>query len=130
MIHKELIRLMRCFPGSYITQSEEFIAHQKANEYFLLNNIAEESELKYKVLEWLSRAASYTCPFNTYRKNEEFNNFMLSGINQFLGTNFTKVEMRYIYQELGNNVNRALTEQFVASGYNMETLMQEDETNE
>ena len=126
MINAELLRLMNCFPQSFITRHEEFIAHPEANEYFLLAKIEGDTELKYKTLEWLSRGACITEPFKSKKKNNEFNSFMLSGINMFLGTNFTKDDMVVVYTYLGNRCNRTLTEEFVASGYDMEILRRND----
>lgn len=126
MINKELLRLMNCFPQSFITLHEEFIAHPEANEYFILGDIKNGIELEYKTLEWLSRAACKTEPFKSKKKNNEFNSFMLSGINRFLNTNFTKDDMMTIYTYLGNNIRRPLTEEFVVSGYDMEILRRKD----
>lgn len=50
--------LMKCFPGSFINHNGEFIAHRRANEYFNFATCADELDVKCKVLEWLSRAAS------------------------------------------------------------------------
>lgn len=115
-------RLKRAFPDSFINTSLEFIAHPKANEYFILEDCENELDVKCKVLEWLSRGAHKTCPFNTNFKNERFHNFMLNGINDFLGTEFTTEDMAIIYQKLGNRVRHSLTEEFVNSGYNMKIL--------
>lgn len=126
MINAELLRLMNCFPQSFITDNKEFIAHREANEYFLLADVKNDIELKYKTLEWLSRAACKTEPFKSKKKNNEFNSFMLSGINRFLNTNFAKDEMMTIYTYIGNNIRRPLTEEFVSSGYDMEILRRKD----
>lgn len=115
-------KLAVAFPNSFINTSLEFIAHKEANEYFRLEDCNNEFDVKCKVLEWLSRGACKTCPFNTNRKNEKFHNFMLNGINDFLGTDFTEDDMRIIYQELGNRVRHSLTKEFVNSGYNMTEL--------
>ena len=115
-------KLARAFPDSFINTSLEFIAHPKANEYFRLEDCENEFDVKCKVLEWLSRGAHKTCPFNTNLKNERFHNFMLNCINDFLGTDFTTEDMAIIYQKLGNRVRHSLTEEFVNSGYNMKIL--------
>ncbi|HCW73314.1 MAG TPA: hypothetical protein DHM90_05400 [Clostridiaceae bacterium] len=117
---------MRCFPKSYINSHSEIIIHEAANEYFKVD-VDHEIEYKYKVLEWLSRAACKTEPFRTNKKNHEFKNFMLVGINEYLNTDFTREEMWLIYAELGNSVNRPLTEKFVESGYDMEILKSQEE---
>lgn len=115
-------KLSRAFPNSFINTSFEFIAHLKANEYFRLEDCENEFDVKCKVLEWLSRGAYKTCPFHTNLKNERFHNFMLNGINDFLGTDFTEEDMAIIYQKLGNRVCHSLTEEFVNSGYDMAVL--------
>ena len=127
MINNEIFKLMQSFPRSFINQYGEFIAHADANEYFKLSNCVDDLEIKCKALEWLSRATCETEPFRNKDKNEEFNNFMLGGINKFLNTNFDKSEMRIIYQELGNRVNRELTIKFIKSGYNLKILLESEE---
>lgn len=115
-------KLARAFPDSFINSSLEFIAHLKANEYFRIEDCETELDVKCKVLEWLSRGAHKTCPFHTNLKNERFHNFMLNGINDFLGTDFTEEDMAIIYQKLGNCVRRTLTIEFINSGYDMAVL--------
>ena len=117
-------KLARAFPKSFINSALEFIAHKEANEWFRLEDCNTEFDVKCKVLEWLSRGASKTCPFHSNIKNERFHNFMLNGINDFLDTDFTEEDMRVIYQELGNCVNHSKTEEFINSGYDMAVLTQ------
>ena len=126
MINNEIFKLMQSFPGSFLNQYGEFIAHREANEYFQLSKCKDDLEIKCKVLEWLSRAAFKTEPYKNKKKNEKFNDFMLTGINKFLNTDFDKYSMQTIYQELGNQVNRELTIRFIESGYNM-NILQESE---
>lgn len=115
-------KLMRCFPQSFINYRGEFIAHQKSNTYFIFDYCEDEQEVNCKVLEWLSRAAHKTAPFRTAKLNNELHQFVLDGINSFLGTDFTFYDMDLIYTYLGNAVNRNLTIKFVESGYDMEVL--------
>lgn len=115
-------KLARAFPNSFINTALEFIAHKEANEYFRLEDCDNEFDVKCKVLEYLSRGAYKTCPFYTNLKNERFHNFMLNGINDFLGSDFTEDDIAIIYQKLGNRVRHSLTEEFVNSGYDMAVL--------
>lgn len=117
-------RLSAAFPKSFINCSLEFIAHRTANEYFLLENCETELDVQCKVLEFFSRGAYKTEPFATDRKNKEFHEFMLCGINQYLGTNFTEDDIAVIYQQLGNRVNHPLTVEFVNSGFDMSVLQE------
>ena len=115
-------KLGRAFPGSFINTNLEFIAHKEANEYFILDECNNEFDVKCKVLEWLSRGAFKTCPFNSNIKNEKFHNFMLNGINDFLGTNFTESDIEEIYTYLGNRCNHEKTVRFIESNYDMSIL--------
>lgn len=117
------LRLLNSFPRSYINMYGEFIAHEKANEYFILRNCADDLDIKCKVLEWFSRGACKTEPYKTHKKNKEFNDFMLNGINNFLGTNFSIEEMLQIYIKLGNACNHGNTIKFIQSGYNFKLLI-------
>lgn len=130
MVNSSITRKLEiAFPQSFINPSLEFIAHKKANEYFRLEDCNDEFDVKCKVLEWLSRGAYKTCPFNTDLRNEKFHKFMLNGINVFLGTDFTADDIEIIYTYLGNRCNHKKTVEFINSGYNIATL-KEDERNE
>lgn len=115
-------KLMRCFPGSFINQDGEFIAHKKSNTYLVFDHCENLQSLAVAVIEWLSRAAYKTEPYKTDAANEKFHQFMLDGINRFLGTSFTFDDMELIYIYLGNGVNHSLAVQFVESNCNMDVL--------
>lgn len=115
-------KLAVAFPKSFINTALEFIAHKEANEWFRLEDCENEFDVKCKVLEWLSRGAYKTCPFNSNIKNERFHNFMLNGINDFLGTDFTESDIEEIYTYLGNRCNHEKTFKFINSGYDMSVL--------
>lgn len=116
------LKLLKSFPKSFINCHGEFIAHERANEYFILKNCKDDLDIKCKVLEWLSRAAYKTEPYRALNKNNAFHTFMLSGINDFLETEFTSKDMDLIYTYLGNAVNHELTVKFIQSGYDMTVL--------
>ena len=123
MIGSEItLKLVHSFPQSFINGGLEFIAHKKANEYFRLEDCETEFDVKCKVLEYFSRGAYKTEPFENYNKNEEFHEFMLNGINKYLGTNFSYDDMEIIYTYLGNRCNHPKTVQFIESGYDMSAL--------
>lgn len=121
---KVIERLLSAFPGGFVNHRNEFIAHKKANEYFSLENCKTELDVKCKVLEWFSRGAYKTEPFDSTSKNETFHDFMLNGINDFLGTQFNEDDIETVYTYLGNSCNHALTVEFVNSGYDL-TLLKE-----
>lgn len=115
-------KLMKCFPNSIINSNMEFIAHVHANEYFRLEDCDTALDIECKVLEWFSMGAYKKQPFGTEQKNLEFQKFMCDGINNFLGTAFTKEDMEKIYTYLGNRCNHAKTVEFVCSNYNFSLL--------
>lgn len=114
--------LMRCFHGSFINEHGEFIAHRNSNTYFRLDNCENELDVKCKVLEWLSRAASKGQPYATDKKNLVFQGFMQEGINRYLGTEFDADDFDEIYTYLGNACNHAKTLRFIESGYDVRML--------
>lgn len=123
MVGSEItLKLTQSFPRSFINGGLEFIAHKKANEYFRLEDCECEFDVKCKVLEWLSRGAFKTEPFYSKRENEKLHEFMLNGINKYLGTNFSYDDMEIIYTYLGNRCNHSKTKKFIESGYDMSVL--------
>lgn len=66
------IRLMNCFPGSFINHNGEFIAHLKSNTCLCLADCESEQDIMCKVLEWLSRAASKGEPYRSNKANQRF----------------------------------------------------------
>lgn len=112
-------KLMNSFPKSIINQNGEFIAHIRANEYFILRDCETELDVKCKVLEWLSRSAHKGIPYSQEWRNKKFRQFMLDGINMFLNTKFSFDDMEVIYTYLGNACNHKRTIGFIESGYDM-----------
>lgn len=122
----ELLKLtMNTFRGSFINHNNELILVPRTNLYFLLDNIESELEFKCKILEWCSRDASKTMPYNQLFRNREYWTMVRAGINCILGTDFNHEDMYLIYSELGNCVNRNLTIQFIESNYDMSILKEE-----
>ena len=116
------MKLMQCFPNSFINQQGEFIAHRISNVFFNFATCENELDVKCKVLEWLSRSASKGMPYNSDRANKKFQQFMLDGINKFLCTNFSHDDIDKVYTYLGNRCNHAKTLLFIESGYDVSML--------
>jgi len=108
-------RLREAFPKYFVNQDFEIIIYPARNSYFILSDVEAELELKAKILEWLSREASKS----TSRQSQKYH---LSGINAFLGTDFTQEDMTEIYTYLGNRCNHDKTIRFIESGYDMGIL--------
>jgi len=118
----EVVKLMRCFPGSFVNAGGDLVVHRKANEYFNVLHCETVTDLQCKALEWFSRGASKGQPYGSERANEEFRRFMRRGINCYLGTKLGEEEFDIIYTYLGNACNHKRTVQFIASGYDVQML--------
>lgn len=45
------LSLLTAFPGSFINDRDEFIAHERTNQYIILSNCETPLDVKCKVLE-------------------------------------------------------------------------------
>ena len=122
MIIENVMKVLKCFPRSYMNYLGECILCEKGNVYFTVKNCETETDIKCKLLEWCSRSAGKGEPYRTEKKNIEFRQFVTNGINIYLGTDFTIEDMYWIYEKLGNAINHQLTLDFIANGYDMEFL--------
>lgn len=123
IIDKEIIgSLGKCFPLGFLNTRGEYIAYPRTNLYFNLATCETLLDVKCKVLEWFSRAASKAVPFGSNWRNEKYNDLIRKGINDFLGTDFSRDKMLTIYCALGNCINHDLTIKFVNSDYDMAIL--------
>lgn len=124
-IREYVTDLLEIFPNSFVNENQEFIAVPKTNLYFILENCNSLLDIKCKVLEWFSRDAYKAEPFRRNLRNEEYQNNIREKMNDFLGTDFTRDDMKIIYCKLGNAIKHNLTIEFINSGYDMNLLCQE-----
>lgn len=94
---KSVQKLLDSFPNSFINYNKEFIANLKSNQYIILHNCETVLDIKCKVIEWFSRPAHKTSPYNQEWRNKKFHEFMLNGLNKFLDTDFNYDDMDLIY---------------------------------
>lgn len=120
-----VVKLARAFPGGFLNGQGEFIAHEKGNEYFLLTDCDTELDVKCKILEWLSRDAYKSTPFQRVVQNIKFRRFIFDGICKFLEHDFSFEDMEEIYTHIGNRANHAKTVRFIESGYDLGVLKEE-----
>ncbi len=113
-MNKDIVleKLLCAFPEGFLNKNGDFIAH-RSGEYFILENCKTELEVKCKVLEWLSRAAYKSELYYSEFKNAEFHEYMLNGINTFLGTAFSQDDIEIIYTYLGNAIKHEKTVEFI-----------------
>lgn len=121
-----MLALYKSFPGSFINSMDEFIAHEKGNQFFILSDCEYPEDVTCKVLEWFSRGASKGSPYSSEWRNRKYRKFMLDGINNFLDTNFSKEEMEEIYTYIGGACNHDKTLKFIESGFDMKVLKEGD----
>ena len=115
-------KLIECFPGSLINSRDEFIAHPRTNQYFLLNNCQTVEDIEAKALEYLSRPAFKTQPYSQEWRNRRFHEFMLAGVNAFLDTDFSEEDMELIYTYMGCGIKHGLTMAFIDHDMSMKWL--------
>ena len=108
-------KIQAAFPKSFVTMQNELIFSPRSNSCFRLKNVNDETQLKAKILEYLSRGAIKGVSPKERKLHFE-------GINKLLGTNFTPEEMETIYTYLGNGIKHNLCVKFVESGYNMAVI--------
>ena len=121
-IEEARAKLLECFPGSFINSRDEFIAHPRTNQYFLLNNCQTVEDIEAKVIEWLSRPAFKTQPYSQEWRNRRFHKFMLAGVNAFLDTDFSEDDMELIYSCMGFGIKHGLTLAFIDHDMSMKWL--------
>lgn len=119
--------LFNAFPDAIINHNLEFVAEpdRRVNSYFGLANCETRMDVEAKVLEWLSREASYSLHFRQDRRNDMVHQYHRDGINRFLGTDFTREDIKLIYEKLGNAIRHQKTLEFIRSGYDMALLKAE-----
>lgn len=123
LIDEKVYRLMDCFPRSYINRLGEVILKEKGNVYVTIKNCKTEKDIIIKLLEWCSRPMAKGCTYSSEKRNNQWRNELIEGLNKYLGTSFNQEDMYWIYDRLGNGVNRELAERFVDSGYDMNLIL-------
>ena len=118
----EIFDVMKCFPKSYLTQFGELILSDKGNVYFIAKDCNTQNDIICKLLEWCSRPLAKGEPYRQEKRNKEWRESLLSGYNEYLGTQFTQEDMYWIYDKLGNAVNHELTLKFITSGYDLKLV--------
>ena len=119
---QEVLRLLKCFPNSFVNTNGDFIVSLKTQSYFILSNCNSLLELQCKVLNYLSRDAIKAIPYKREINNEKYRDSILKGINTFLGTSFSTEEMTRIYTKLGGGIKEDLTKRFIESNYDLSLL--------
>ena len=121
MILNEILKLMKCFPGSSIN-SDGYLLLNKQRSGFSVADIESEEDLKCKLLEYVSRDACKTMVYQQHVRNVRFWNRTRKSINHYLQTNFSDDDKLDIYQYLGNGIRHKLTKEFVQGGYDLKLI--------
>lgn len=117
----EIFNVMKCFPNSFINRNGEVILSEKG-VYFNAMDCTDKSDIICKLFEWCSRPIAKGVAYSSAKRNREWQENLLNGLNRYLGTQFSLEDVYYIYQELGNGVNHNLTKEFIESNYNMDLI--------
>lgn len=121
-VYEELKKLMNCFPDAFINRQLEFILIPKTNTYFRLEGCLTREDVISKVLMWCTRDIARAAPYNQVKRNIDFYVFNKERLEKYLGAS---VNVDVIYHLLGNGINKALTEEFIKSGFSMNLLFSE-----
>lgn len=126
----EIFNVMKCFPNSYINYNAEVILSDKGNMYFDSKVCYDKKDVVCMLLEWCSRPIAKGIVYSSDKRNREWQEGLLNGLNCYLGTQFSLEDMYYIYQELGNGVNANLTKEFVESNYDLSLIYNKQQETE
>ena len=117
-----IFTLMRYFPDSFINAYGELIICKKGNVFFDLITCNTREDMICKLLEWCSRPLAKGEPFRNDKRNKEWRDALILGLNEYLGTHFTQDDMYWIYDKLGNGVDHNLTLKFIRSSFDLSLL--------
>ena len=126
----EIFEVMRCFPNSFVNPFGEIILSVKGNVYFTATNCKTKEDVICKLLEWCSRSMAKGEPYASEKRNNEWRDNLICGLNNYLKTSFTQEDLYWIYDQLGNKVNHDLTLKFIESGYDLSLLRPKREEEE
>lgn len=96
-------KIQAAFPQSFVNMQNELVFSLRTDSGFSLKDVTDETQLKAKILEWLTRTAIKAVSPKERKLHFE-------GINKLLGTNFTLEEMTDIYISRKWNQSRPLRE--------------------
>lgn len=115
--------LRECFPGSFVNFDQEFVAHRRGGAVCDMRGCTSPLELRCRVIEQLVGHCCKTRPFKRAEANVSFRRYMMEGMGRFLGAVFSEMEYEMVYERLGLGVDRQLTVDWIASGYDLGLLM-------
>ena len=121
-MNNEIFEVMGCFSNSFINPFGELILSEKGNVYFTAANCETKEDVICKLLEWCSRPMAKGEPYASNKRNNEWRDNLIYGLNKYLKTSFTQDDLYWIYDQLGNRVNHDLTLKFIESGYDLSLL--------
>ena len=126
----EIFNVMKCFPNSFINSNAEVILSTKGNVYFDSKVCYDKKDVVCMLLEWCSRPIAKGVVYSSDKRNREWQEGLLNHLNEYLDTQFSLEDMYYIYQELGNGVDRERTIEFIENGFDMNLIYDEQPSKE
>lgn len=121
-VFEELKKLMSYFPDSFINRQLELILIPKTNTYFSLRDCLTKNDVISKVLMWCTRAIDKCEPYQQRKRNIDFYVENRDRLRKYLGSD---INVRVVYNRLGNGINKELTHRFIESGFDMNLLYKE-----
>lgn len=126
----EIFKVMKCFHDSSINSFGELTISEKGNVFFTATDCKTKEDVICKLLEWCSRPMAKGQPYASEKRNSEWRDSLIYGLNLYLGTSFTQDDMYWIYDKLGNRVNHELTLKFIDSKYDLSLVRPKEVQNE
>lgn len=96
-------KIQAAFPQSFVNMQNELVFSLRTDSGFSLKDVTNETQLKAKILEWLTRTAIKAVSPKERKLHFE-------GINKLLGTNFTWGNDGHLYISRKWNQSRPLRE--------------------
>ena len=113
---KLLQRVFECFPDGFLNRHFEFIVDRRANSYFSMKGVNDETDMGVRLLSSLSRDAYKSEPFATDRENRDFHARITDGLECWFRMTFSQDDLETIYTYLGNGIRNDLARRFITEG--------------
>lgn len=115
LVRDSMLKARQAGFESFMNYNAEVILDKKWNVYFGTRDAKTIADLKRKILSSLSY---YSVKGVKPKRQARY----LALLNDILGTDFDGEQMEVVYRFTGNGVNRELSDEFIASGFDMEVL--------
>lgn len=125
----EVQKLMKYFPGSFITPAMEVVLDRKFHTSFSVKENMSREDVLCKIFEWCSRDCAKAEPYCSHKMNTLSRDSLCLRFSKYIGKVFDQSDFYWIYDRLGNAINHERTLKFIAEGMNVENLIKEKQND-